>query len=49
METPLKSSFSFDAEYMAGDVPLTEDHLMSDYENRRYAIAVAAGAGEHLY
>ena len=45
----LRSDFHFDPEYIDGQVPLSENHLISDYENRRYDLAVAAGAGDHFY
>ena len=45
----LRSDFSFDEAYKSGEVPLNEDHLITDYENRRLAIATAAGAGEISY
>ena len=41
----LRSDFHFDSEYADGHVPLTEVHDIRDYEARRYAIALAAGAG----
>ena len=41
----LRSDFHFDSDYTDGQVPLTEVHDLQDYEARRYAIALAAGAG----
>ena len=42
----LRSDFLFDDDYVSGQVPLDQNHLISDYENQRLQIATAAGAGE---
>ena len=41
----LRSDFHFDIDYVNGEVPLSENHLIADYERRRHEIADRAGAG----